>query len=199
MELGPIKYEATGGRWGHGTVSGYPFTKPGTWADISQPWAQDRSGPEWDWLGGDPQKRDHTAVDVAVTTDVYVPVDGVVIQKQWDTRCGNKLVIKVLDGSTIYYLVYCHLEAPSPLTVSKHVKRGDLAGNAGTTGASSGDHLHFGVWTGGKSVDPVQFFTEVPSQSRAALSRQIFPLVWTKNYDAKLEGAYIVYTFRVPA
>jgi murein DD-endopeptidase MepM/ murein hydrolase activator NlpD len=39
-----------------------------------------------------------------------------------------------------------------------HVGRGDGVAYAGTTGWSTGSHLHFTVMLGGKAVDPMQFF-----------------------------------------
>ncbi len=45
---------------------------------------------------------------------------------------------------------------PSPLAVGMTVKAGDEVGLAGTTGVSTGPHLHFELWRNGEETDPME-------------------------------------------
>ena len=58
---------------------------------------------------------------------------------------GNGLVTKYLHAYKIY------------VKAGQYVERGEEIMEAGTTGYSSGPHLHFGVWVNGISVDPLLY------------------------------------------
>jgi murein DD-endopeptidase MepM/ murein hydrolase activator NlpD len=61
---------------------------------------------------------------------------------------GNHILIKYdnVDGRTLYFH-YAHIRQSPQLAVGKMVRRGDIIGNAGTTGHSTGTHIHLEVWT----------------------------------------------------
>ncbi|HSK49941.1 MAG TPA: peptidoglycan DD-metalloendopeptidase family protein [Solirubrobacterales bacterium] len=74
---------------------------------------------------------------------------------------GNYIVI---DGKgTRYDFMYAHLAEPSPLLTGESVRTGQPIGLVGTTGSSSGCHLHFEMWEapgwyeGGSPFDPLLF------------------------------------------
>jgi len=63
---------------------------------------------------------------------------------------GNHVIITHAGGFTTYY---AHLSAVN-VSVGQHVNRGDIIGNEGSTGYSTGAHLHFGVLYNGSWVNP---------------------------------------------
>ncbi|WP_354215038.1 M23 family metallopeptidase [Arthrobacter sp. UYCo732] len=96
----------------------------------------------------------HRGQDFAGTcgTPVHASSGGTVIFAQWHANGGgNRVEIQHEDGLTT---TYNHLEA-STVTVGQHVNRGDAIATVGTTGASTGCHLHFEVYLGKDVVDPL--------------------------------------------
>ena len=67
---------------------------------------------------------------------------------------GNCVIIE--HGNTGYRTLYAHL---SKIQVQRgeEVQRGQLIGNVGSTGQSTGDHLHYEVMLNGEKIDPIQF------------------------------------------
>ncbi len=77
----------------------------------------------------------------------------------WDDGGGNYIVI---DGKgTANDFVYMHMLEPTPLKKGETVRTGQPIGLVGTTGSSSGCHLHFEIWSGpgwyegGSPFDPL--------------------------------------------
>lgn len=82
--------------------------------------------------------------------NVYSASDGVVIIAEYFKQEGNSLHIQCADGTIVKYE---HLEKID-VTVGENVKAGDVVATMGTTGYSTGVHLHFEVEQNGVSVDP---------------------------------------------
>src|SRR5699024_9377789 len=102
----------------------------------------------------------HEGVDLAVEsgTPVLAADDGVVLATGKHYNYGNYLLLyhgKTGDGASVVTL-YTHFRAPSPLAVGMTVKAGDEVGLAGTTGVSTGPHLHFELWRNGEETDPME-------------------------------------------
>jgi murein DD-endopeptidase MepM/ murein hydrolase activator NlpD len=88
-------------------------------------------------------------------TDIYVTGDGVVEGVIQASRgYGNHIII---DHGFGYKTIYAHLDRFNVRRGQK-VKRGDVIGFVGSTGASLAPHLHYEVELNGKKVDPVNFF-----------------------------------------
>ncbi len=88
-------------------------------------------------------------------TEVYATGDGKVISSGWNSGgFGNYVVI---DHGYGLQTTYGHL---SEFKVSKgmNVKRGDLIGLSGSTGTSSGPHLHYQIEQFGQHKNPINFF-----------------------------------------
>ncbi len=100
----------------------------------------------------------HDAIDIAAPggTPIYAVNDGTIIMYQWvNTGGGNKVVID--HGSSIT-TTYCHLSKfQEGLKVGSEVKQGDIIGYVGTTGTSTGNHLHFRIAIDGNTVNPSEY------------------------------------------
>jgi murein DD-endopeptidase MepM/ murein hydrolase activator NlpD len=96
----------------------------------------------------------HQGVDFAAAsgTPIMAAGDGTVVEiKRWGGY-GNWLRIKHSGG---YESGYAHLSRyASGLKVGDKVKQGELVAYVGSTGASTGPHLHHEIWLHGQRVDP---------------------------------------------
>ncbi|GHA62960.1 hypothetical protein GCM10010372_73570 [Streptomyces tauricus] len=100
----------------------------------------------------------HTGVDFPVPTGTSVKSVGAgsVVTAGWGGSFGYQVVIRHGDGR---YTQYAHLSAIS-VKAGQNVGAGQRIGRSGSTGNSSGPHLHFEVRTGpgfGSDVDPVAY------------------------------------------
>jgi murein DD-endopeptidase MepM/ murein hydrolase activator NlpD len=90
-----------------------------------------------------------------IGTDIYVTGDGVVESVNQSSRgYGNHIII---DHGFGYKTIYAHLDRFNVRRGQK-IKRGDVIGFVGSTGASLAPHLHYEVELNGTKVDPVNFF-----------------------------------------
>lgn len=97
----------------------------------------------------------HHGVDFAAPggTPVCAPWDGIVLNQASDELNGNYLRLR---HGTDVVTVYCHLDSFEPgVDRDSTVSRGQVIGYVGTTGRSTGPHLHFGVMLCGNWVDPL--------------------------------------------
>lgn len=83
-----------------------------------------------------------------------------VVYNQYDDGGGNYIVLANKGDNTSF--VYMHLIRPAKPDVGDIVAAGEPIGRVGTTGSSSGCHLHFEYWigpwqTGGKPIDPLPY------------------------------------------
>lgn len=100
----------------------------------------------------------HTGVDFAVPTGTTVKAvaAGKVVSSGWGGSFGYQVVIRHADGR---YTQYAHLSAIS-VKSGQSVGAGQRIGRSGSTGNSTGPHLHFEVRTGpgfGSDIDPVAY------------------------------------------
>ncbi|MEU6060375.1 M23 family metallopeptidase [Streptomyces sp. NPDC047097] len=100
----------------------------------------------------------HTGIDfhAASGTQVVSVGAGTVVEAGWGGAYGNNVVIRMNDGT---YTQYGHLSQLS-VSVGQSVTPGQQIGLAGSTGNSSGPHLHFEARTGadyGSDIDPVSY------------------------------------------
>jgi hypothetical protein len=95
--------------------------------------------------------------EVPYGTEVYATGNGTVIESGWNsTGFGNFVVI---DHGYGLRSTYGHL---SKINIAKgvNVKRGDLIGQSGNTGTSSGPHLHYQIDQFGQHKNPINFFND---------------------------------------
>jgi murein DD-endopeptidase MepM/ murein hydrolase activator NlpD len=112
----------------------------------------------------------HAGIDLAgpLGTEVYATADGIVDRSEWAGGYGN--LVEVNHGKGIQTR-YGHL-SKALVQPGQRVKRGDLIALMGSTGRSTGSHLHYEVRIDGKAVNPIPFMQSsdylVSVQARAA-------------------------------
>jgi len=97
----------------------------------------------------------HNAVDIssAVGQAVRAPADGIVVKAEWANGYGNVIYISHGYG---YSTRYGHLSGFS-VQPGTRVKRGDVIGYVGSTGRSTGPHLHYEVRVNNNPVNPLEY------------------------------------------
>lgn len=105
--------------------------------------------------------RVHSGTDIAMPTGAYVIAanDGVVIQAMYTTGYGNMVMIDHGGGVVTLYGHGSEIIAQT----GQEVKKGDIIMKAGSTGWSTGPHLHFEVRINGTAVDSLPFITKQSS------------------------------------
>jgi murein DD-endopeptidase MepM/ murein hydrolase activator NlpD len=100
----------------------------------------------------------HPGVDLeaAMGTPVRATADGVVRFAEWQGGYGKAVVID--HGSAIHTL-YGHLSRFSVIA-GQPIRRGEVVGYSGSTGRSSGAHLHYEVRVGGTPVNPYHYLAQ---------------------------------------
>ena len=99
-------------------------------------------------------RRAHRGVDFAAPrgTPIKAAGDGVIERADWYGGFGNYIRIRHANG---YKTAYAHLKGfRSGIRKGRRVRQGDIIGYVGTTGRSTGPHLHYEVHLNGKAVNP---------------------------------------------
>ena len=100
----------------------------------------------------------HKGVDIGgvyYSSQVHAAKAGTVIISQYSSSYGNYVVISHGSGNTT---LYAHMSSRS-VSVGQTVAQGDVIGITGSTGISSGPHLHFEITENGVRVDPLKYLT----------------------------------------
>lgn len=130
--------------------------------------------------------RMHTGIDYAVPTGtpIHAPADGVIVES--GAKGGYGLAVAVQHPNGILTL-YGHLSAfVSGLHVGSPVSTGQVIGFVGTTGRSTGPHLHYEVRINGEPVNPATVALPAPPiaaaqmqafNARKAAARKMFALL----------------------
>nr|WP_170312384.1 peptidoglycan DD-metalloendopeptidase family protein [Paenibacillus sacheonensis] len=102
-------------------------------------------------------KKLHTGMDMAVPkgTPIYAAESGVVIVAQWWSDYGNCVII---DHGGGLWTIYGHIrDGGIKVEKGQAVKRGQKIAEVGSTGMSTGNHLHFEVRLNEKAVNPAPY------------------------------------------
>lgn len=102
---------------------------------------------------------DHLGIDLNPGNGypIQAVTDGVVVVAQEDAGgLGVHMVIEHTVNGQVVRSLYAHMQSGSmTVAVGQSVARGQQLGLVGSTGASTGAHLHFGILIGGVEVDPL--------------------------------------------
>lgn len=103
----------------------------------------------------------HMAIDLGWSSSnggknqsIYACYEGTVITNSYANDAGNFVAIRHDNGDISRYL---HLNKKSNLFVGQRVQKGEKIGNMGTTGRSTGNHLHFDLTKNGVRVNPIDY------------------------------------------
>lgn len=101
------------------------------------------------------QRRMHQGIDIPgpIGTPIYATADGVVRRAEWANGYGNLVEISHGNGLETRYGHLSKLIAQP----NERVRRGQLIGLMGSTGRSTGSHLHYEVRIAGSAVNPTPY------------------------------------------
>lgn len=101
--------------------------------------------------------KNHNGMDIAsnMGTTVYAADGGKVVLAEWYGGYGNCIMI---DHGNGYKTLYGHLSVIG-VSEGQSVSQGAVIGAVGSTGNSTGPHLHFEVYANGSRIDPEQFYS----------------------------------------
>ncbi len=99
--------------------------------------------------------RFHYGVDMATSygTPVYASKSGTVYMATYNDVNGNYVKIDHGDGTETFYLHFDHYT----VSVGQYVSQGEIIGYVGSSGASTGPHLHFELHVNGTAVNPMDY------------------------------------------
>ena len=122
----------------------------------------------------------HRGTDFAAPegTPIMASGDGVIIKAGWCGGGGN--CVKIKHNKT-YQTVYAHMKNFSNISIpGNRVKQGQVIGYVGSTGLSTGPHLHYEVIENGKKINS-QLLKLPPGKSLDGTSRKQFEIVRIKT------------------
>ena len=101
----------------------------------------------------------HTGVDYAAkeNTPIKSPVSGKVVENLKDKKYGFGNTLVVRDKKGIDHR-FAHMKDQSSYGLGTKVRQNDIIGNVGSTGRSTGSHLHYEVTDNGKSLNPSKYY-----------------------------------------
>ena len=131
--------------------SGFLWPLPSSWNTLSSLFGS-RIHP----ITGKPNN--HTGIDIPASknTNIYAAKSGVVTTSTYNSSYGNYVVVSHSDGTST---LYAHMNKRA-VSKGETVSQGQVIGYVGTTGSSTGNHLHFEVRVNGSRVDPVNYFKD---------------------------------------
>lgn len=99
----------------------------------------------------------HTGIDIRGNfgEPIFAAADGEVILAEYSGGHGNYIIINHSDK---YETRYAHL-AKIDVLVGEKVKKGQIIGSVGSTGRSTGPHLHYEIIENGKPIDPYTYLS----------------------------------------
>jgi murein DD-endopeptidase MepM/ murein hydrolase activator NlpD len=103
-------------------------------------------------------RRFHAALDLAISlgTPVKAAMDGRVSSVGVNSVYGKYIILSHSGG---YQTLYAHLDIHS-VKQGAYVVQGNKIGEVGTTGYSTGPHLHFALFKNGKAVNPLEYINK---------------------------------------
>jgi len=120
---------------------------------VKKGWISSRYG--WRTSPFSGKKQFHKGIDIPARNgaDIIAVADGVVIRSEKQQALGNLVEINHGDGMRT---LYAH-NSKNTVSIGQSVSKGDKIAEVGSTGRSTGPHVHFQVFKDGKIIDPKPF------------------------------------------
>jgi murein DD-endopeptidase MepM/ murein hydrolase activator NlpD len=114
----------------------------------------------------------HTGVDISAPqgTPVHATADGIVLHAGWNSGYGRCVIV---DHGNNYQTWYAHLSRMDVIE-GEEIRQGEVLGAVGSTGRSTGAHLHYEVRIGSTPVNPYRFLQRA-STIRTGAAPKDFP------------------------
>lgn len=98
----------------------------------------------------------HSGIDYAIAagSPIYAPADAIVRSTDWNKVYGNRTIIDYGGG---YSSMFGH-QSGYTVKPGQRIRRGQIIGYVGSTGWSTGPHLHFETWINNTPVNPLSWF-----------------------------------------
>lgn len=108
----------------------------------------------------------HTGIDIPAARgkNIYAAKSGVVITSTYNSSYGNYVVVSHQDGTST---LYAHMSKRN-VSEGQTVSQGAVVGFVGTTGSSTGNHLHFEIRINGSRTDPLNYFKDKALYARSS-------------------------------
>ena len=125
-------------------------------------------------IRNDPQtgeRKQHNGIDIAGSDGVplYAMEEGIVDSAGYNGTNGNYVSIKHSGPAESYRSIYLHMLQPASVGEKQQVSKGQLIGYMGSTGKSTGNHLHLEIRKNNQLIDPaklIDFTPWVPKDSQ---------------------------------
>ncbi len=175
-------------------AEGFMLTRPVKGARISSGFTKRRFHPILK------KYRAHLGIDYAVRagTPIRAAGSGRIVFIGRNGGYGNVIKIRHTDG---YMTLYAHQRSfRKGMRRGKRVKKGQVIGYVGTTGRSTGPHLHFGLYKNGRAINPARV-VRVTTRKLKGKKRKMFNMIkdsYISELDLALqngESAVALYTF----
>ncbi|MES2867294.1 peptidoglycan DD-metalloendopeptidase family protein [Microbacterium profundi] len=134
--------------------------------------------------------RNHDGIDISGQggTPVIAAYDGVIKTRTWSNGYGNYVDIQHASG---YVTRYAHMVAPGSVAPGTQVVRGQQIGIVGSSGNSTGAHLHFEVWRNGSVYSSInQGFVCLSAVARGGKIPLVLPGLGTAAPAPVMSGDY---------
>ncbi len=107
--------------------------------------------------------RNHKGIDIPgpVGTPIYATADGTIGRAQWVGGYGK--YVEINHGNAVQTR-YGHLSAMN-VSPGQRIRKGDILGYMGSTGRSTGSHLHYEVRIAGEAINPIAFLAPINGDS----------------------------------
>jgi murein DD-endopeptidase MepM/ murein hydrolase activator NlpD len=128
--------------------------------------------------------RAHSGVDFGAKygAPIYASGSGKIIEARRSQSFGNVIKIRHEDG---YVTLYAHQKKfANGIKLGKWVNKGQLIGYVGTTGRSTGPHLHFSIYKNGRAINPLHAI-EIKSKKLSGKSYLAFKKL-KRSYDKEI-------------